>query len=319
MRQGRDLTVHEALLRVRRLLRSELHAVVGVSEGLEGADGGFSSLQVVQLLQHEQLLPGERSEVWCFCEGQAAVGDRRVPASLWSHADISLPIERFFVFATCADLSPAEAHHLLLLLHEWDLTSTGRHSLTDVYVCLQLLTLVRLPAGALSSQVQAQQGHAAAGGGLFVCPERPDSRLSNATTSSLATTTSAAGRAVVAANSSSAHSTLESAALGGGHNSRQQKRAQGGKRSGGTAAGGTAWDGLGSAAASTLGGVGGGGGLQHGGGGGGRAAGGLTLKEAYLKERVAALEVELSHARSGAGGAGGHSKEVRGREGGRVV
>lgn len=35
----------------------------------------------------------------------------------------------------------------------------------------------------------------------------------------------------------------------------------------------------------------------------------MTLKEVYLKERVAALEAELSHARSGAGAVS--SKEVR--------
>lgn len=58
MRQGRDLAVNEALLRVRRLLRSELQAVMSLSEGVEGQDGCCSSLQVVQLLQHEQLLPG---------------------------------------------------------------------------------------------------------------------------------------------------------------------------------------------------------------------------------------------------------------------
>ena len=58
MRQGRDLAVNEALLRVRRLLRSELQEVVAVAEGLEGQDGCCSTLQVVQLLQHERLLPG---------------------------------------------------------------------------------------------------------------------------------------------------------------------------------------------------------------------------------------------------------------------
>jgi len=58
VRQGRDLAVNEALLRVRRLLRSELQAVMSLSEGVEGQDGCCSSLQVVQLLQHEQLLPG---------------------------------------------------------------------------------------------------------------------------------------------------------------------------------------------------------------------------------------------------------------------
>lgn len=62
VRTGRDRLVNEALLRVRRLLRSELQAVVSVCETLEGADGCLSTLQVVQLLQHEQLLPGERPD-----------------------------------------------------------------------------------------------------------------------------------------------------------------------------------------------------------------------------------------------------------------
>lgn len=62
MRQGRDLVVNEALLRLRRLLRSELQAVVSLSESLEGQDGSFSGLQAVQLLQQEQLLPGTTSK-----------------------------------------------------------------------------------------------------------------------------------------------------------------------------------------------------------------------------------------------------------------
>jgi hypothetical protein len=61
--QGRDHAVNEALLRVRRLLRSELQSVMAVSESLEGQDGGFSGLQALQLLQHEQLLPGEQLPV----------------------------------------------------------------------------------------------------------------------------------------------------------------------------------------------------------------------------------------------------------------
>jgi hypothetical protein len=51
--------VNEVLLRMRRLLRSELAAVVSLAESLEGQDGSFSGLQAVQLLQQEQLLPGE--------------------------------------------------------------------------------------------------------------------------------------------------------------------------------------------------------------------------------------------------------------------
>lgn len=60
MRQGRDMAVNKALLRVRRLLSSELQTVMSVAEStVEGQDGGFSGLQAVQLLQHQQLLPGE--------------------------------------------------------------------------------------------------------------------------------------------------------------------------------------------------------------------------------------------------------------------
>lgn len=152
-----------------------------------------------------------------------------------------------------------------MLLHEWDLASSGRHTLTDVYVCLQLLAFVRLPAGALSSQA------AAAASGL----ERPDSRQSNATASSLTTSTCAAAKAV------------GDAGQGGGSSGRQQRKP--GKR--GTIS--AAWEGL-----------------QASGPAAGAAApkGGLTLKEAYLKERVAALEAELAQARSGKGAV--HSKEV---------
>lgn len=59
MRQGRDQAVLQALLRVRRLLRSEQAAVVSLSETLEDQEGSFSGLTAVQLLQQEQLLPGE--------------------------------------------------------------------------------------------------------------------------------------------------------------------------------------------------------------------------------------------------------------------
>jgi hypothetical protein len=59
VRQGRDIAVNKALLRVRRLLSSELQTVMSVAEGaVEGQDDGFSGLQAVQLLQHQQLLPG---------------------------------------------------------------------------------------------------------------------------------------------------------------------------------------------------------------------------------------------------------------------
>jgi hypothetical protein len=174
-----------------------------------------------------------------------------------------------------ADLTAAECHHLLMLLHEWDLAGTGRHSMTDVYTCLQLLTLVRLPSGALSGQGASHVS------GLHL-PERPDSRQSNATASSLATSTSAVCKG--AANTGAGDVTGGS--LGG--SGRQQ--AKGSKRG----AIGAAWEGMqGSGAAA-----------GHTG-----SRGGLTLKEAYLKERVAALETELTQARSGTSTV--RSKEVR--------
>lgn len=67
--------MNEALLRVRRLLRSELQAVVSLSESLEGQDGSFSGLQAVQLLQQEQLLPGAApaSEMESSSQAAAAI------------------------------------------------------------------------------------------------------------------------------------------------------------------------------------------------------------------------------------------------------
>lgn len=54
------MAVNKALLRVRRLLSSELQTVMSVAEGaVDGQDGGLSGLQAVQLLQHQQLLPGK--------------------------------------------------------------------------------------------------------------------------------------------------------------------------------------------------------------------------------------------------------------------
>lgn len=158
-----------------------------------------------------------------------------------------------------------------MLLHEWDLAGAGRHSLTDIYVCLQLLNLVRVPAGALSGQGAAHSS------GLML-PERPDSCQSNATTSSLTTSTSAAGKQTAGTAPQLPAATAQS---------HQKKAAQRG-------AIGAAWEGL----------QGGGGAA----GGGGGSKGGLSLKEAYLKERVAALEAELTHARSGSGAV--NSKEV---------
>lgn len=156
-----------------------------------------------------------------------------------------------------------------MLLHEWDLASSGRHTLTEVYVCLQLLALVRLPAGALSS-------HTAAAASGLALPERPDSRQSNATASSFTTSTSAAGKTM--------QLPVGDAGLGG---SKQQRKP--GKRGSISAA----WEGLQASGPAA---------------GPATAKGGLTLKEAYLKERVAALEAELAQARSGKSTV--HSKEV---------
>lgn len=166
-----------------------------------------------------------------------------------------------------------------MLLHEWDLAGTGRHSMTDVYTCLQLLTLVRLPSGALSGQGASHVP------GLNL-PERPDSRQSNATVSSLTTSTSAVCKGAANTSASQLAGEFNGASLGG--SGRQQ--AKGSKRG----AIGAAWEGMqgGGAAAGPAG-----------------SRGGLTLKEAYLKERVAALETELTQARSSTGTV--RSKEVR--------
>jgi len=187
-----------------------------------------------------------------------------------------------------ADLTAAEAHHLLMLLHEWDLSGTARHSLTDVYVCLQLLALVRVASGVLSGQ---GQGHGQLPpSGLQPHPDRPDSRQSTATASSLTTnSTTVPNKAAAGAGDGPAGF------------SRQANRQQGKHSKRGAI--GAAWEGLGSgsgAAGSGPGGVG---------GGSSGSRGGVTLKEVYLKERVATLEAELSHARAGAGGVS--SKEVR--------
>jgi hypothetical protein len=94
VRQGRDQVVHEALLRVRRLLRSELQAVVALAESLENQDGSFSGLQAVQLLQHEQLLPGE-----------AAIGDQIAAES--SHQTSSPDLA--WAYGAVVTLAPAAA------------------------------------------------------------------------------------------------------------------------------------------------------------------------------------------------------------------
>jgi hypothetical protein len=58
VRQGRDLVVNEALLAVRSLLRQEARAVAAAFEQAAGHSGGLSSMQVVELLQYQQFMPG---------------------------------------------------------------------------------------------------------------------------------------------------------------------------------------------------------------------------------------------------------------------
>jgi hypothetical protein len=67
VRRGRDVAVKDALARVRRLLRTQLAGVLAAAEGFEGADGCLSTLQVVQLLQTEALLPGACAVSVCVC------------------------------------------------------------------------------------------------------------------------------------------------------------------------------------------------------------------------------------------------------------
>jgi hypothetical protein len=142
-----------------------------------------------------------------------------------------------------------------MVLHEWDATGSTRHSLTDIYAALQLLTLAKVPLGALP---------AASG------PDRPDSRQSTTSTSLTSCTAATQSTAAPAAATSAAG---RDKAAG-----RQQGRAGANvsRRSNGIGA-------------DTL---------------AGSLAGGMAfLKEAYLSERVAALEAELAHARSSSGAA----------------
>jgi hypothetical protein len=154
------------------------------------------------------------------------------------------------------DLTPKEACHLLVLLHEWDLTGSTRHSLTDVYAALQLLKLAKVPFGGLPAAA---------------LPDRPDSRQS--TTSTSLTSCSAATQPTAAAAAAAAAGTFSAGrekTVG-----RQQGRAGANvsRRS----------NGVGADVAGSL------------------AGGMASLKEAYLSERVAALEAELAHARSSSG------------------
>lgn len=61
VRQGRDSVVNEALTRVRRLLRQEAQTVTAAFQETDRQQAGLSSLQIVQLLKQQQLLPGNVS------------------------------------------------------------------------------------------------------------------------------------------------------------------------------------------------------------------------------------------------------------------
>lgn len=168
----------------------------------------------------------------------------------------------FLLLFRCADLSPREGQYLLVVLHEWDVTGSTRHSLTDVYAALQLLKLAKVPLGALP---------ACAG------PDRPDSRQS--TTSTSLTSCTAATQSTAAPAAATPAAAGRDKALG-----RQQGRAgaNASRRS----------NGIGADLAGCL------------------AGGMASLKEAYLSERVAALEAELAHAKSSTGTVS--SQQVRG-------
>lgn len=58
MRQGRDLAVNEALLRVRRLLRRDAKGVAAALDAAGGGDDGLPALQWLELLRQQELLPG---------------------------------------------------------------------------------------------------------------------------------------------------------------------------------------------------------------------------------------------------------------------
>jgi hypothetical protein len=179
-----------------------------------------------------------------------------------------------------ADLTPGEARHVLVLLHEWDLAATGRHSITELFAALQLLTLVRLPPGALSARAA---GAAADGGGaacthqasrLLLCQEQqraPEARES--VRGSLLDPQHHAQRGSAGAATASSQS-LQAAQQRPPPPPQQQQQAA-------TAAAG------------------------H----------GPTLREVHLKERVAALEAQLAHAQQARvatqQGSVGDSREVR--------
>lgn len=150
-----------------------------------------------------------------------------------------------------------------MLLHEWDVRGSNRHSMADVCSALQLLRLVRMPAG-LSAAAQQPQSQAAA--------DRPDSRQST---------------------SSSAATKASGADLHRQQQEQQQADAGASKRVG-EAGGGI------SACSS---------GSTH--------AAGQSLKEAFLRERISALEHELAQARSG--GTATSTQQVGGCRGARSL
>lgn len=102
MRQGRDLSVNEALLRVRRLLRQEPRAVAAAFEEAAGQDGCLNSLQVVQLLQQQELMPGDLGlNVIQFLRLLAQIGSM----ADWIVFSVTTPTEQ----TCCASLTVAAA------------------------------------------------------------------------------------------------------------------------------------------------------------------------------------------------------------------
>lgn len=178
MRQGRNVAINEALSRVRRLLRQESESVAVSFEEADPQGSGLSSAQIVELLKQQQLMPGKRLKAFIvlhvtpradhsLChtitswrqQGTSALQASEVLATHIIIHRCRL-IETLQLCQLPADLSPTEARHLHVLLHEWDVSGSNRHSLADLCAALQLLKLARVAPGSLG-------------------PERPNSHSSN--------------------------------------------------------------------------------------------------------------------------------------------
>eukprot|EP00878_Enallax_costatus_P046641 GHUV01056885.1.p1 GENE.GHUV01056885.1~~GHUV01056885.1.p1 ORF type:complete len:931 (+),score=375.59 GHUV01056885.1:750-3542(+) len=174
VRQGRTAVINEALSRVRRLLRQESETVAASFEEADAQGTGLSSAQIVELLKQQQLMPGRelKAQFACFMSTQEQTLQLVYDSKAAAYCK---PRTRLAGVSICtchlrealrwchlpADLSPTEARHLYALLHEWDVLGSNRHSLTDLYAALQLLKLARVAPGSIA-------------------PERPDSCLSSA-------------------------------------------------------------------------------------------------------------------------------------------